>query len=353
MSKFIDKIIQITNGKDIDDNTHKIIQKNKMNMVNDQYQMWIDINDILVPDPNYKPTVKHIKSVLKRFGCHIGGLKNDLIQRLKSHVILHCNAIHIQRIYRGWVINRTYKLFKVFETARGKCVNDTDFYNLDKLDDIPKFKFISVADEDNHTYGFSLKSLYILSKQHPMKNPYTRLPISDVVSKQISWIYKMDHFTRINQDPEELEYNPSAYEVYTRRVVTLFQFINQLGNYSNPTWFLELSLFKLRRFYRNLRDIWYYRAGITWSTRHAISPSIDPFTIDINEALANTPDMASWEIVFKVKILHILELMVYTGIDTDSKTLGALYILSALTIVSDVAATAFPWLYQSVNEAIY
>ena len=40
--------------------------------------------------------------------------------------------------------------------------------------------------------------------------------------------------------------------------------------------------------------------------------------------------------------------MVYSGIDQDSRGLGALYVLTALTLVSPGAADAMPWLYNSV-----
>jgi hypothetical protein len=44
-----------------------------------------------------------------------------------------------------------------------------------------------------------------------------------------------------------------------------------------------------------------------------------------------------------------LEKMVTTGINHDSKSLGAFYVLAALTLVSVDAANGIPWLYQSVN----
>jgi hypothetical protein len=48
-------------------------------------------------------------------------------------------------------------------------------------------------------------------------------------------------------------------------------------------------------------------------------------------------------------ILEVLEKLVNSGVDKDSRTLGACYVLGALTIVNDDAATSLPWLFQSVN----
>jgi hypothetical protein len=45
-----------------------------------------------------------------------------------------------------------------------------------------------------------------------------------------------------------------------------------------------------------------------------------------------------------------MENLISKGINTDSKSLGAFYILSALTLVSHSAAVALPWLYESVVQ---
>jgi len=50
----------------------------------------------------------------------------------------------------------------------------------------------------------------------------------------------------------------------------------------------------------------------------------------------------------KKVVLEVLEKMVNSGIDNDSKTLGAYYVLGALTLVNHSAAIALPWLYESV-----
>jgi hypothetical protein len=48
-------------------------------------------------------------------------------------------------------------------------------------------------------------------------------------------------------------------------------------------------------------------------------------------------------------ILEVMEKMVNTGVDKDSKSLGAYYVLGALTLVNQDAADALPWLFQSLN----
>lgn len=44
-----------------------------------------------------------------------------------------------------------------------------------------------------------------------------------------------------------------------------------------------------------------------------------------------------------------MDIMVNSGINNDSKSLGCYYILSALTLVNSDAAESMPWLYESVS----
>ena len=59
----------------------------------------------------------------------------------------------------------------------------------------------------------------------------------------------------------------------------------------------------------------------------------------------NEPDLLN----IKKSVLDVLEKFVNNGVDRDSKTLGAYYVLGALTLVNDSAATSLPWLFQSFS----
>ena len=49
-----------------------------------------------------------------------------------------------------------------------------------------------------------------------------------------------------------------------------------------------------------------------------------------------------------LNLVEIMERLVNSGIDKDSKCLGAYFILGAITLVNNDAATSLPWLYQAV-----
>ena len=128
------------------------------------------------------------------------------------------------------------------------------------------------------------------------------------------------------------------------RALSLFQNINSLGNYSDSAWFLSLNRIQLIKFVRELSDIWNYRLQITDETKRNICPPHgDPFR---NINMSNIYSEPEINIAKKV-ILELLEKFVNTGVDTDSKSLGAYYVLGALTIVNNSAATSIPWLFQS------
>jgi hypothetical protein len=130
-----------------------------------------------------------------------------------------------------------------------------------------------------------------------------------------------------------------------QRIEELFMEIDQLGNYTQSSWFLNLDGRAYTRLYRSLYDIWNYRSQMSEETRRKISPFYSPFEGIFNRQI-NTMNMDLNQI--KVACLIAMENMIYSGIDEDYRKIGAFHALSALTIVSHSARIAMPWLYDSV-----
>ena len=129
-----------------------------------------------------------------------------------------------------------------------------------------------------------------------------------------------------------------------QRIISVFQEIDALGNYSDHTWFTTLTLYKLFIFIRELADIWNYRAQIPAETKLNICPPIgDPFR---NTDMLIIRQM-SYDSLQRFS-LSCIENLVKMGVNNEYKSLGAIYVLTALTLVSENAATSMPWLYQSV-----
>ena len=298
----------------------------------------------------YNYTVNQLKMIAKNYKLPISGNKNNLLSRIYSFLYFSSYIIKIQKIFRG-NLARKYKLIRgpaVFN--RKLCTNTDDFVTMDSVKEINFHQFISYKDNDGFIYGFdiiSLHNLFLKSKDiESVFNPYNRNLIPESVIKIIKSIIRLSRILKIhiNLHYEDDTTSLSLEKTVELRTLSLFQNIDALGNYSNPQWFLSLNRNELLKFIRELCDIWNYRSQITNETKRNICPTHgDPFR-NLNMAYVHTEAN-----IFNVKkvILEVMEKFVNSGIDKDSKTLGAYYVLGSLTLVNSEAATSLPWLFQS------
>ena len=128
------------------------------------------------------------------------------------------------------------------------------------------------------------------------------------------------------------------------RTIDLCQRIDALGNHTDTNWFLSLNAADYYQCLKELWDIWHYRANITHQTRQEICPPAgNPFlNIELSSVSAMS-EHGAWKTA-----LSVFERMTCCGINQDARALGAIYVLTALTLISMPAAQALPWLYQSV-----
>ena len=132
---------------------------------------------------------------------------------------------------------------------------------------------------------------------------------------------------------------------FLERARRLFIEIDQLGNYTQYQWFTELNHHNCLRFYRILKDIWTYRAQMSTTIKYKICPLWDPFIMISSNSL-NIPELTLIQIMNIC--LSIMEDMIYTGIDTEYRTIGTFHVLTALTVVNLDARNNMPWLYESI-----
>ena len=178
-------------------------------------------------------------------------------------------------------------------------------------------------------------------------NPYNRKNISKTHLNNMNNKIKL---RKILHFPIELYIKPheptQSNQTYQLRLLKVFQTIDELGNYTDPNWFLSLNRHQKTRFIRELYDIWFFRLELTPHVRNNISPRGNPFR---RFALNIQIDIiAVTEEVLNKFILSVIEEFVYYGTTEDYRNLGASYVLTALTLVNTDAAIALPWLYQSV-----
>jgi hypothetical protein len=281
------------------------------------------------------------------------------------------------------------------------CVNDSDFISLEPLCEIPYEVFYSYKDDKDFTYGFNLTSLIqIIKNKSALKNPYNREKFSE---KQISDVIRLNNLTHIiyqefreetqtvrannnfqtahrirnvneinnttmnnttnlSRDyfqPRIIPGNYNVYEMNTKynlvvssrtkpireRIQNLFIEIDQLGNYTQSSWFSNLDRIGYLRFYRFLLDIWNYRAQLSYDAKKKICPFLEPFA---NIFIRNIHHIESPIEEFQILCLTAMENLIYSGFDDEYRKISAFHLLSALTMVSIPARTSMPWLYESI-----
>jgi len=364
------------------------------------YEEYIKNNIILE-----KYTMPILKQVCKNYKLGVTGRKPEIIKKLTTYFCQIGHSITLQKYIRRYIVNTVTISIKKSKKMLSECVNDTDFSTLDSLNEIdPKFLYC-YKDTDNFTYGFHIASLIeLLRTTDRLRNPYNRMPITRQQTNNIIAVYnlsvrfipsfKMSGMVSYMSITSIVRYNaqtqlmhrlqqyrvahrpinryPSSYNNYHptltsiiepdeypryQQIVTirelplhtrinqLFMEIDQLGNYTQSTWFTELTHLEYARLYRTLYDIWNYRGQLHHTLKQNICPFHGPFDGIFPHAVRHL-DLSIDEL--KRACLIVLENMTYSGINTEIKQIGVMHALSALTIVSGPARDALPWLYESV-----
>ena len=301
----------------------------------------------------YNYNIQQLKTFAKYYRLKISGNKNELLTRIFIYLKLSFYITKIQKIFRG-VIQRNFNFYHGPAYKNRKiCTNSTDFITMEEINETPFQQFFSYKDSDGFVYGFDIASLYhlIFKSNKSMKqitNPYNRNLIPEIVIKNMKSILRMSKIlkTSILLEIEDTSTFLSNEKTLELKALALFQNIDALGNYSDPKWFLNLSRIQIIRFIRELIDIWNFRAQLSLEIKQTICPpNGNPFhNINMNY-IQTEPDLIN----VKKNIVEILEKFVNHGVDRDSKTLGAYYVLGALTLVNPSAASSIPWLFQSFS----
>lgn len=297
-----------------------------------------------------KYNISQLKTFAKFYKLKITGNRQQLLSRIYNFLYLSSYIIKIQKIFRSMLVRKYNSLHGPAALNRKLCNNNDDFISMEPIEEINFHQFVSYKDSDGFIYGFDITSLHNLYFKFgkDIKNPYNRNVIPEHVIKNIRKLIRIGKILNINinlsfEDVTKTISNEKAIEL---RALTLFQNIDSLGNYSDANWFISLNRNQLIKFIRELVDIWNYRAQLSNETKRKICPpNGDPFR-NLSILYVNTEENL-WNV--RKVFIECMEKMVNSGIDKDSKALGAYYVLGALTLVNSDAATSLPWLFQSVN----
>ncbi len=345
-----------------------------------------------------KYKLPELKDLAKNHKLLISGNKSEVINRISHHFNANKMCERIQRIFRGHLVRYKNRLRGNNYPNYSKYVNDTDFYSLETISEIPDERIFSFQDEKGFQYWFDILSLVsIIKSVHPkgqITNPYNREKFSNTVLKQIVSFYSIllilypekyvmqDIFSPlkdiipiaysqrqerrniITRQPTSLQ--PGSLTERIRqwdlreqqsrniirqireektinyRIIQLFHEIDTLGNYSSPHWFSELTIESYKSLYETCYQWWRRTNNMSIQVKNAICGIHDPFSqIDIIRTTESREE--SQEIV-----LNLFEILIFTGIDTEHRTLGALHVLGILTTVSTDARRELPWLFEAI-----
>ena len=217
---------------------------------------------------------------------------------------------------------------------------------MEDLADVPASAFVSYqCPVDGKVYGFDIGSLERLLDEQGTCNPYTREPLPRGLAGDLTRLRRL-----LSATGDTSPVGPAAPGVVSPEkalefaAIAVFHSIDALGNISNYDWFWSLRRVQLIRFIRELADIWVYRAQLPTSIKRQVCPPDgNPFA---GTGMQLLPALDIHDL--RRSGLGVMSRMVTKGVDESARSLGANYVLCALTLVSPPAASAFPWLYDAV-----
>lgn len=297
-----------------------------------------------------------LKQLCRYHKLNVSGIKSALFERLSFFFKNTSFALNIQKLFRGFMARRYIQSRGVGFRNKAVCVNDSDFLSLDSLTEIPHYQFFSFQDEEGHIYGFDVRSAFTLLNQgksgknkKEILNPYNRkeIPIDvlNSLKSNISYSKMLKYPVEIESTPTAIELSLTPEQIFNQELVSILQTMDELGNYTNISWFSELTHIKWIQFIKQIYDIWIYRSQLEKSVRtEFFPPNGKPFS---KIKIGNLIHLSFDEV--KNIGLTIMKRFVQSSPNDELRKLGAMYVLGALTIVCHEAATAMPWLYECFN----
>ena len=222
------------------------------------------------------------------------------------------------------------------------CINQEDVNSLDPLDKIPKQLVFTFKEKDNTHYGFDIRTIRTILK-FDKENPYTRIPLSEDVIARANSMLRLLEVIGVDTSDEPSEPIGDEMEI-KRRVVKVFHDMDQLDQYTDPDWFLNLSSRKLSEFYKEAEDVWNYRLNLSQEVKMAIVPpngKVFEHSVKSVSAIKEKKEIQRICLDFMEKLIHSAE-------NRADRVNGCIYILLGLVIVSRNAAIALPSYYSMV-----
>ena len=308
------------------------------------------------------------------------------IDKLKSFfdILLKANQflpqlIKLQRFIKKTLILYNKRLRGPAYINRSLCVNESDFFTLDEVKDIPNNDFVSFSDEKEFIYGFHIDSItqllfksdetyfeqfnkkiknkYIIINNTKIKvcyqqfikllynhynkikiiNPYTRFIIDSKIKLNIIKLYAKKEYS--SNKVETIVEIVDIKTAVKNKCLTLFQKIDFHGYQTDINWLYDQNQTVLKIFYKKLALLWNFEFGLNSEARYKISKTNNLF-INLHDIMISKTDRYT----LLDKILEPVTAIVSNGETDSDKQSGCIIILYALAFINHRCILANPWL---------
>jgi hypothetical protein len=342
-------------------------------------------------------------------GRHRAKNKQELVSEIQQWVNCNIWAKIIQRGVRQYFLKRIDILRGPALKQRNLCLNASDFYTLDPIDEILLDRFFSYTAEPSQIYGFDIFSLHKLlrTSKTQIVNPYNRCILSDVVIRNYRQLMTLICIAKpeiIHQYEDEnqvvpqgggnnaisstsassaaatnpfirLAHPPSGdLSIRTRhirapssssippQVQSMQQHFDGLHRMSNRERLREIFV-QISSLGNHAQERWF--SGMTldmyklffdsilryWRT-YGISFETKYFISILRDPFAEIDLRQTWSNITRDQgqqlCIHVVEYFVFGGINQEYCNMGCLQFFTILTIVSPEARSQYPYLYESV-----
>jgi len=236
-----------------------------------------------------------------------------------------------------WVARRAGPLLWYREESN----NHVDFFSSDPVTEIPLKEFVSFVDAGKG-YVMDIKSAVSLidhatKNNEEVLNPFNRAILPALFLKRVKRHVKKQWANLVPMtDAQKL----------ALATTDVFRMIEDLGYYTDPSWFMDLDRRGLQRFYMELADIWFHRAALTQHDRMRIAPGRSPFSVPVSTALIMQ------QRALQPLLLNTCRLLVSASSSRSDRQLGVMFVLGSLSLVSERTGYAYPWLVDQFSPGV-
>lgn len=207
------------------------------------------------------------------------------------------------------------------------CNNEEDFFTFEPVMEISPELVFSYVDKRGIRWGFDIRSFAkLIEMKYP--NPYTMEPIPpDIIrdmTVRLETLKATEGYTDILDEVVR-----DRTQGLKQQTVDLFANIEQAGYPCQIEWFLGLSRRRLKDLYRQLEDIWNYRAHLSSEAKRRLCPPDGRvFTVPVQ-------DVQSYTHTIEVQALILDNVNRFNrAVDPGDKKVGYMYFIIGLGKVS-------------------